>query len=134
MRHFRTELKIDSMSNNKFQISESLKRRFPEMVELILSARSMTEDEKKYWTQLLPLMPDDQMSELKNILLDEKNSLATIDAKYNEQKAMLDELEKSLSKQERLSGKIKQLRQVEAREEDQENIEQEKILNELNNE
>jgi len=134
LRHFRTELKIDSMSNNKFQISESLKRRFPEMVELILSARSMTEDEKKYWTQLLPLMPDDQMSELKNILLDEKNSLATIDAKYNEQKAMLDELEKSLSKQERLSGKIKQLRQVEAREEDQENIEQEKILNELNNE
>lgn len=120
------------MNDTNPKIPENIKRRFPEIVELILSARSMSEDERKYWIQLLPIMSDEQIAELKHILTEEKKSISEIDAKYAEQKAMLDEVSASISKQERLSQKIKQLREQEAQHEEQESIEQEKILNELN--
>jgi hypothetical protein len=46
--------------------------------------------------------------------------------------ARRDEIEESLNKQERLSAKIRELRAEEAESEENENLEQEKILNELN--
>lgn len=111
---------------------EDIKRRYPEIAQLISLAQSMSEDEKKYWIQLLPVMSDEQIGELKKILTEEIKSLEVIDSKYNEQKKRIDEMEQSLEKQERLSSKIRQLRENEAKSEEQEDIEQEKILNELN--
>lgn len=99
--------------------------------ELISQTSSMSEQEKQYWLQILPVMNEEQVLDLQKILTDEKQSLSQIDAKYSEQKAQMQALEQSLAKQERLSAKIKELRVQEAESEEKESLEEEKILNEL---
>ncbi len=107
------------------------KKNSSELKELILQTASMSEDEKQYWTQILPIMNEEQLIDLQKILTEEKDSLKKIDDKYAENEAKIKEFQESLARQQRLSDKIKQLRKEESESEEAENIEQEKLLNEL---
>lgn len=64
------------------QISEDLKKKFPELIELILASESMNDEERQYWVNILPVMTPEQIQNLKDILTNEKEQLAAIDRKY----------------------------------------------------
>lgn len=55
---------------------------FPDLVKMILESKSMNNQERNYWLQVLPVMTQDQVTELKNILETEIKKLAEIEAKY----------------------------------------------------
>jgi hypothetical protein len=69
-------------SNPNLKLTEEVKTKFPAIVELILASESMDDDERNYWFGVLPIMTKSQISELKDILVTEKEKLAAIDAKY----------------------------------------------------
>ena len=59
----------------------------PELIEMILRSRSMEKpEEKQSWFNLLPMMSDDQIGKLKDILEREREKLAAIEKKYEEKK------------------------------------------------
>jgi|SRR6185295_19064946 len=64
-------------------IPEEARKKYPDLVELILKSESMNDEERNYWLQVLPVMTDDQVKELRDILETEKKKLAAIDAKYS---------------------------------------------------
>ncbi len=69
-------------SQTKFHIPTAIKEDYPELIPLILKTESMDDEEREYWFQILPIMTDDQVIKLKEILVNEKQQLAKLDADY----------------------------------------------------
>lgn len=70
------------MDNQNFVISDEVMKKYPEVVELIKGAISMNFDEKQYWFSVIPIMNQEQIQKLKQILTDEKERLQKLDEKY----------------------------------------------------
>ena len=49
---------------SKFDIPETVKQQYPDLIPLILQTESMTDDERQYWFQILPIMTDEQVKKL----------------------------------------------------------------------
>ncbi len=61
--------------------------KMPALISLILNSRSMSDaSEKQSWFNLLPLMTDDQIAKLNDILTREKQKLDEIEKKYEDKK------------------------------------------------
>ncbi len=75
----------------KFGISEELAKTKAALVDLILKTESMQDEERKYWFQLLPVMTDEQTTKLQGILQNERDQLAALDAKYENEIKNLNE-------------------------------------------
>jgi len=75
-----------------FTIPEKFLKEKTDIMVLVLESRSMdTQKEKQSWFNLLPLMTQEQMSKLNDILTREKNKLAEIEKKYEEKKRSIKE-------------------------------------------
>ncbi len=64
-------------------IPEETQEKYPELVEGIKESSSMDNKERNYWLQVLPVMTEDQVDELRDILSTEKKKLAEIEQKYS---------------------------------------------------
>jgi hypothetical protein len=63
-------------------IPPEIQQKYPELLELIRGSESMNDEERQYWINILPIMTPEQVQNLKDILTNEKDQLAAIDAKY----------------------------------------------------
>ncbi len=71
----------------QFTIPIEFLEKMPNLIALVLTSRSMAEKtEKQSRFNLLPLMSDDQITKLSDILLREKEKLEAIEKKYEEKK------------------------------------------------
>lgn len=64
-------------------ISDELRAKFPELIELILHSESMNDAERQYWVNILAVMTPDQIQNLTDILQNERKQLSAIDEKYS---------------------------------------------------
>ncbi|MBP9773456.1 MAG: hypothetical protein KBD00_02365 [Candidatus Peribacteraceae bacterium] len=64
------------------KIPADAQTKFGPLVQLILESESMNNEERQYWMNILPVMTPEQIQNLEEILTNEKNQLAAIDAKY----------------------------------------------------
>lgn len=61
--------------------------KLPSLIILVLESKSMNDpNEKQSWFNLLPLMTDEQIDKLNDILAREKEKLAEIEKKYEDKK------------------------------------------------
>lgn len=98
----------------QFTIPIEFIQKMSELVVLIISSKSMTEaTEKQSWFNLLPLMTDDQIAKLYDILRKEKQKLDEIEKRYEEKK--LEIKKKYLMKWQNM-GYIKKMEDLKAAE------------------
>ncbi|MBI5151968.1 hypothetical protein HZA39_00375 [Candidatus Peregrinibacteria bacterium] len=76
------QAKIDAVVV-KYSIPQSVLQKFPDLVGLMLQTESMDEAEREYWYQIMPVMTDEQINKLRNILVNEKEQLTRLDEEYN---------------------------------------------------
>ena len=70
---------------SKFTIPEPFLKEHADLIVLILESKSISEEkEKQSWFDLYPLMNDEQIAKLYEILTREKEKLAEIEQKYQE--------------------------------------------------
>jgi hypothetical protein len=69
-------------STGAVPVPASLRAAHPELVELILHSESMNDEERTYWIEILPLMTEEQIKQLREILHNERSQLAAIDQNY----------------------------------------------------
>jgi hypothetical protein len=83
----------------KFNIPEAFLKEHTDLVVLVLESKSISEDkEKQSWFDLYPLMNDEQVSKLREILTREKEKLQEIEQKYQEkQEAIKRKYEQAVS-------------------------------------
>lgn len=75
-----------------FVISDSFLENETNLTILILESKSLAKDEEKQsWFNLIPMMNEEQMGKLKNILTREKDKIAEIEAKYEKKKEEIKE-------------------------------------------
>lgn len=75
-------LSVVQSSFSSSGVDPALLEKFPELVELIAQSQSMNGEEREYWFSILPIMTPEQITNLQDILLNERRQLAAIDAKY----------------------------------------------------
>lgn len=71
--------------DDKFNIPAAVLAKYPELVALIKKTESMSDEEREYWFQILPIMTADQVTRLKTILEEESNQLAKLDTQYQDE-------------------------------------------------
>lgn len=64
------------------QVPPEVQEKFGDLLELIKGSESMNDEERQYWVNILPIMTPEQVQNLREILTNEKQQLAAIDAKY----------------------------------------------------
>lgn len=72
-------------STSGLQVPTETARQFEEIITLIRQSQSMNDEERQYWVDILPVMTPDQVRQLRDILINERDQLAAIDAKYAQQ-------------------------------------------------
>lgn len=61
-------------------IPDEAKEKYPDLIPQIVASPSMDDEEKNYWFSVLPIMTDDQIAELRDILDSERKRLAAADS------------------------------------------------------
>jgi transketolase len=72
-------------TGSKFKIPQAVRDKYPELVEQILKTESMTDEEREYWFQILPIMTPDQVTRLRKILDEEAKQLKELDSEYQDE-------------------------------------------------
>lgn len=104
----------------------------PQLITMLLQSRSIEKaEEKQSWFNLLPLMNDDQIAKLEDILTREKQKLEEIEKKYEEKKV---EIKKKYLMKRQEMGYVKQvenIKQQEAQSDAAEDQEAEALLDQI---
>lgn len=74
-----------SAGAGQFKIPQVVLDKHGDLVELIKKTQSMSDDEREYWFQILPIMTQEQVNRLKTILQEEANQLAKLDNQYQDE-------------------------------------------------
>ena len=97
----------------KLVIPDETKQKYPDLVKMILESKSMNNQERNYWLQVLPVMTEEQVDELRDILETEIRKLAEIEKKYGKQPQKVELSEEDIKKMEEEKRK-KRLELIEA--------------------
>ncbi len=117
---------------SSFQIAENLLETMPDIIELILRSRSMDKDsDKQSWFNLMPLMNQEQIDKLKDILMREKEKLAEIEKKYEEKKTDIKEKFVKKFEEGQYSQKMQSIKEQEAVHDKKEDAEADALLQQL---
>ena len=121
-----------SASGKQYIVPQVVTDKYPDLVELIKKTESMSDDERNYWFQILPIMTEEQVTRLKTILQEESSQLSKLDDQYQDELSKLnqkhlEEWNTFQHKQERVA-----LQKAEEAEKSSEAQTQEQLLQQLN--
>lgn len=72
-------------AETKYSVPQTVKEKYPDLVALLLKTESMNVEEREYWFQVMPVMSDEQIVKLHDILTNERSQLKKIDNEYAQQ-------------------------------------------------
>ncbi|MBP6910026.1 hypothetical protein KBC03_00260 [Patescibacteria group bacterium] len=116
----------------QYTIPDQFVEKKPQLVAMLLQSRSIEKpEEKQSWFNLLPLMNDEQIAKLEDILVREKQKLEEIEKKYEEKKVEIKK--KYLMKRQEMGyvKKVEGIKQAEAKQDAQEDKEAEALLDQI---
>lgn len=100
---------------------------------MVVESKSMNDEERQYWLDVMPIMTEEQVANLRNILENEIKERAAADQAY--QKGVNDELKKVTVKFDEIkyNEKKKLRKEEEAKHEEEETKAEEELLKEIEN-
>lgn len=125
---------MSQVTNNwvVFQIADEIQAQYPELIQLVLNTKSMDDQERQYWFDIMPSMSDEQIDRLFDILDTEKKKLEQLEVNYQKEIKSLNE--KHLVEWQAFQVKDNKAKIAKAQEEDAKNDQNpDDILNMLNN-
>lgn len=104
----------------------------PELTILILKSRSLAKNEEKQnWFNLIPMMNQEQIEKLRDILTRERDKIAEIEAKYEQKKQEIRAKYQMKFDAANYSDKVAQIRNNEQNVVEQDSREADNLLNNL---
>lgn len=124
---------VTATDQSTLQIPEDTANQFPELIELIKASRSMDDGERQYWVDVLPIMSEDQIANLQDILDTEKKQIDEANRTYG--KGMKEATDKATRAFDEAAYKEKKRMRLEAEKahEQEEKNREEALLKELEN-
>tara|TARA_Y100000031_G_C8012856_1_gene288891 strand:- start:14 stop:466 length:453 start_codon:yes stop_codon:yes gene_type:complete len=115
----------------KGRIADDIIAKYPDLEKLIVETESMTDEERDYWFQILPIMTDEQIEKLRGILIHEKEQLAKLDTEYETELSKLNEKHVMEFKQQEREEKRSKLKAQEHASEQEEAAAEADLLKQL---
>lgn len=112
-------------------VSEEVQKKYPELVELIKGSQSMTNEERQYWVDVLLIMGEDQIQNLRGILANEKKQVDEANQKLKSGMAEEESKVKIHFDEIRYREKKKMLRETEVKSESEEKKNEAALLEEI---
>ncbi len=116
----------------KFNISQEVLDKHPKLIQLIVETESMTDAERTYWFQILPIMTEEQVEKLRGILIKEKEQLAKLDSEYEKELKRINDKHILEWKEQETRKKREERQKAENAVEAEESKAEEDILSKLN--
>ncbi len=116
----------------KFDIPQVVRDNHSELLELILVTKSMNDDERQYWFNILPIMSDEQVEKLRKILITEQRKLAEINQEYNARVTEINEKYLQKWQEKEVERKREELKKAEANAEVEDKNIEDNLLSQLN--
>lgn len=116
----------------KFDIPQVVRDNHAELVELIVVTKSMNDDERQYWFNILPIMSEEQIEKLRKILVTEQKKLAEINQEYNARVTEINEKYLQKYQEKEIQRKQEELKQAEQASEVQDKTLEDQLLSQLN--
>lgn len=63
-------------------VDQNILDMYPDLIQMLFESESLSFDEKKYWMELFPLMTEEHIKKLREILENERRELATLQNDY----------------------------------------------------
>lgn len=118
-------------SENQYVIPDSVIETYPDLVELIKITEAMNLEEKNYWFKIMPMMTDEQIENLRSILIKERQKLDEINHKYSNDLEEINDRHQSEIQNIEQTKQKEELKQAEAEAEVSESEEEQALLEEL---
>ncbi|MFH0820636.1 MAG: hypothetical protein V1908_02570 [Candidatus Peregrinibacteria bacterium] len=67
---------------SKINVPTETREQFPDLIPLIVVSPSMNDEERQYWVDVLPIMTEDQVKNLRDILSNEKKQIDEANSTY----------------------------------------------------
>ncbi len=124
---------IQSDKKDQLDVPENVMKDFGDLIKLIKRSKSMDLNERQYWVDVLPIMSEDQIENLRNILNNEKKELDEAESDYAGE--MKKNVKEAVSHFDEAAYITKKQARVEAEKmaEKEEKKEEDNILSELDN-
>ncbi len=74
-----------------FQITDEIQAEYSELIKLVLNTKSMDDQERQYWFDIMPSMSNEQIDRLFEILDTEKKKLEQLETSYQKEIKSLNE-------------------------------------------
>ena len=117
---------------SKFNIQDDFLKQNSDLVILILQSRSLENDtDKESWFNLIPLMNEEQINKLRDILTREKNKIAEIEAKYENKKKEIEKKYRPVFNSVTYNSRMQDIRTNEAVSREQEMAEADSLLDNI---
>ena len=111
----------------KYNIPDEFLTNMPDIIILVLNSKSMDNpEEKQSWFTLLPMMNQEQIAKLRDILMREKQKLAEIEQKYEQKK---DELKTKYTQKREDMAYTKRMDEIKLQEAEHEKMEDQQADN-----
>lgn len=114
-------------------IPDDVLQKFPDIIQLIKGSESMNDEERQYWVNILPIMTPEQQQSLRDILTNERNQLAAIDAKYTKEIQSVGQEQFIQQVAEERRARSEQRTSAEQQDKAQETASAEALLNQMGN-
>lgn len=126
----------DSAQNNQASnvtIPDDVKQKFPQLVDWIVASHSMDDGERQYWIDVLPIMSEDQLKNLRDILGNEQKQLEEAAKTYsNSAQKEIQKAKKAFDEAAYLEKKSARLA-LESKQEEEEKTKESELLQEIGN-
>ncbi len=120
-------------TDDKFKIPPAVMQKYPDLVALIKETESMTDAERTYWFQILPIMTDEQVNKLRGILAKEKEQLSKLDKEYEAELKRINDKHLLEWKEFETKKAREERKNAEAKAEVEDKKAEEDVLSQLNN-
>lgn len=137
-----TDVKVDKNKSaeqyiidveSKYIVPPLVREKFADLVKLIYETESMDAEEREYWLQIMPIMSEEQVVKLRDILVNEKNQLAKLDHEYNSEVSKINNRAVPEIDEQKMKDKLAQIKTEEQASKAQEETEQDELLKQLDN-
>ena len=112
-----------------FVIDEQILANYRELIDMILVTESMDSEQRQYWFDVLPSMPDHQIDNLYEILDNERKELIRIEKEY--QSKVKDLNKKHLIEWQKYQSEENRKKIAEAEKNDQDDVSPDQVLSML---
>lgn len=136
-----TDVKVDKSKSpeqyiteveSKYIVPPLVRDKFTDLVKLIYETESMDAEEREYWLQIMPIMSEDQVVKLRDILVNEKVQLEKLDQNYKSEVSNIGNRAVPEIDEQQMKEKMAQIKSAESASEQSEQAEEDALLKQLN--